>query len=112
MLQFMKEVGVDLNWTSWAYSQAPVTLVSLILMPLVMLFLTKPEIRKTPEAPQIAKMRLEEMGPLSIREWTMLSCFLGVLILWILSSTVPSIFLFTTTGVAAIALAVISTRTR
>ncbi|KAF4648978.1 hypothetical protein FOL47_002578, partial [Perkinsus chesapeaki] len=44
MLQFMKEVGVDLNWTSWAYSQAPVTLVSLVLMPLVMLFLAKPEI--------------------------------------------------------------------
>ncbi|KAF4709232.1 hypothetical protein FOZ63_031995 [Perkinsus olseni] len=78
MLQFMKEVGVELTWIGWAYSQAPVALVSLILIPLVMLVLVKPEIRRTPEAPVVAHSRLEAMGPLSVREWTMLLCFLGV----------------------------------
>ncbi|KAF4691402.1 hypothetical protein FOZ60_015549 [Perkinsus olseni] len=67
MLQFMKEVGVELSWIGWAYSQAPVALVSLILVPLVMLVLVKPEIRRTPEAPVVAHSRLEAMGPLRTR---------------------------------------------
>ncbi|KAF4691409.1 hypothetical protein FOZ60_015556 [Perkinsus olseni] len=107
MVQFMNDVGVNLSWVGWAYSQAPAGLIQLACIPLTVYFLYPPEVKKTPEAPKLATEKLEEMGPMGPRELTMLVVFIGMVLLWILSSIVKTIFPFTSTGVAAMGVGVL-----
>ncbi|KAF4693710.1 hypothetical protein FOZ63_003434, partial [Perkinsus olseni] len=104
---FMNDVGVNLSWVGWAYSQAPAGLIQLACIPLTVYFLYPPEVKKTPEAPKLATKKLEEMGPMGPRELTMLVVFIGMVLLWILSSIVKNIFPFTSTGVAAMGVGVL-----
>ncbi|EER13033.1 conserved hypothetical protein [Perkinsus marinus ATCC 50983] len=105
MAQFMRDVGVDVGWVEWAYSMAPVGIFPLAIAPLVIFLVFPPEIKKTPEAKSIAENKLKEMGAMTMGEIQMMIVFGIVILLWILSSMVKTIFPFSTTAVASIGVA-------
>jgi len=86
-----KDFGVDISYSSWAISASMPVLVLFILVPWVLLKVFPPEVTETPEAPQIAKDALKEMGRVSKNEWIMAGVFIGMVTLWILSSFYPAI---------------------
>lgn len=77
------DAGVNLTWSKWAIATIVPGLVSLILLPLFLYFIYPPELKKTPKAPDAARLKLKTMGPLSFKESIMLITFAGLLVLWI-----------------------------
>lgn len=75
--------GVQLSWVGWFMAAIGPALISLIIVPIALYFIMKPEIKHTPEAKEFAKRELEKMGPISKDEIIMCFTFLGILILWI-----------------------------
>ncbi|MDH0353231.1 MULTISPECIES: DASS family sodium-coupled anion symporter [Morganella] len=74
--------GAELSWSMWAVAAFLPALISLITMPLVIYFLYKPEITATPDAPDFARERLRELGPVSLPEKITLGVFILLLALW------------------------------
>ena len=77
--------GVEVSWVGWALAALLPGVVSLALVPWVVFRLFPPEIRETPKAAAMARARLDELGPMSRSEFIMLSAFVLLLTLWILS---------------------------
>ena len=74
--------AITLTWTSWALAMLVPGLVALLLMPLVIYLLAKPELKHTPDAVDLAKGELKKMGALSTKEIIMLGTFVLLLLLW------------------------------
>ena len=83
VVQLAADAGVEISWASWAAAGLVPGLISLALIPWLLYLLYPPEIRETPEAPEIARARLAEMGKVSSSEWLMLGAFFLLLTLWI-----------------------------
>lgn len=81
--KFAAEQGVEISWGLWALAASVPGLVSLIVIPLLLYKLYPPEIKETPQAVQLAKDKLKEMGKTTTYEWIMLGTFVSLLILWI-----------------------------
>lgn len=75
--------GLDISWTTWALAGIVPGIASLILMPLVVYFFYPPELKHTPEAPELAAKALRELGPMSIKEKILGATVLLLLGLWI-----------------------------
>jgi DASS family divalent anion:Na+ symporter len=75
--------GVEITWSRWALAALLPGMASLLLLPLLLHALYPPQLRETPEAPAMARARLEEMGPLGKDEWIVLGTFSLLLLLWI-----------------------------
>ncbi len=75
--------GIEITWGTWALAALVPGLLSLLLIPLIIYKLYPPEIKETPEAVQLAKEKLAEMGKVNTNEWMMLSVFAFLLVLWI-----------------------------
>ena len=75
--------GVAISWALWAAAACVPGLLSLVLVPLLIYRLYPPQITRTPEAPELARRRLREMGAMSREEWTLLVVFVFLLGLWI-----------------------------
>lgn len=75
--------GVEFTWGSWFMAAVGPALVSLIVVPIALYFIMKPEIKETPEAKAFAEDELKKMGRISRDEIIMCMTFIGVLILWI-----------------------------
>lgn len=82
MAQLAKEIGINLDWVTWALAALVPGTISLLLMPIIIYVLAPPEIKNTPEAPQLAKKKLSSMGKVSRQEWLMLITVLLLLFLW------------------------------
>lgn len=80
---FASELGVDISWMQWCKAAIVPGLVNLALLPLLLYKLYPPKVTNTPEAPQFARDKLKEMGPLKKQEWIMLGTFGLLLTLWI-----------------------------
>lgn len=78
-----KEAGYTITWGSWALAAIVPGIISLILYPIIIYKLYPPEIKDTPDAPQIARQKLKEMGKLKRDELFMLIVFVLLLIMWI-----------------------------
>lgn len=77
-----KSAGVDLSWTKWALAALVPGLLCLVIVPLVIYRLQRPEITATPEAAEIADAKLKELGPVSRPEWAMIATFGLLLFCW------------------------------
>jgi divalent anion:Na+ symporter, DASS family len=77
-----KAVGIKVSWGDWALAGIVPGLVSLLLIPYVLYKIYPPELKKTPEAPLMAKDELEKMGPMDFNQKVMLIVFLGTIVLW------------------------------
>lgn len=82
-VKFAAEQGIEISWGLWALAASVPGLVSLLVVPLLLYKLYGPEVKETPQAVQMAKDKLEEMGKVTTHEWIMLGTFILLLILWI-----------------------------
>ncbi len=71
-----------LSWGTWALCMLLPGLVCLFLMPLLIYFISPPEIRRTPNAVSFAKTELQKMGTLQPKEKVMMGTFTILLLLW------------------------------
>ena len=81
-----KTINVEITWAGWAVAALVPGLISFLAMPWMVFLLTKPEIRETPEAANLARTELTKMGPLSRGERVVLGVFLLAFALWITGS--------------------------
>lgn len=73
---------LEMTWGMWALAALLPAAVSLLVMPMVIWWLYPPAITKTPDAPQFARAKLNELGPLSLAEKITLGVFALLLCLW------------------------------
>lgn len=73
---------IHLSWGTWFTAMVVPGLVAMALMPIILYVLYKPEITSTPDAPEMARAKLKEMGPMSRGEKIMLGVFAVLLVLW------------------------------
>ena len=81
-----RDSGVEVTFGSWLLASSIPSLTAFVLVPYLLHRLFTPEVVHTPEAPDMARRRLKEMGPMSAREWIMAATFLGIVTAWSLSS--------------------------
>jgi len=77
-----KTVNIQLSWGEWALAALVPGLLSLLVMPLVVFWLVRPEITETPEATTMARDELTKMGRIRREEWVVMGVFLIALALW------------------------------
>lgn len=80
--------GITLGWGQWFVAAIVPCLVSFIVIPLVIYFLTNPELKKTPEAPKLAAEELKKMGAITAKEIIMAGTVILLLVLWIFGKNV------------------------
>lgn len=73
---------ISLSWTTWALAMFLPGLACILLMPLVIYWVAKPEITNTPDVKAFTSAKLAELGKLSKDEKIMLAVFGGMLLLW------------------------------
>ena len=73
---------IHLSWGTWFVAMVVPGMVAMVLMPIILYFLYKPEITSTPDAPEMARAKLKEMGPMSRNEKITLGVFAVLLVLW------------------------------
>ncbi|MEN6568007.1 MAG: anion permease [Veillonellales bacterium] len=78
----MKAAGIDLSWGLWASAAIVPSLLSLLIIPYFIYKVYPPEIKKTPEAQQLARKELANMGPMTRAEKIISCVFIGALLLW------------------------------
>lgn len=83
IVSLLQQNGISITWGQWTLAASLPGLLSLAIVPYVVYKLYPPEIKETPGARQIARHRLEDMGPMSKYEWITLSVFLVLVFLWI-----------------------------
>ena len=81
---FAHKIGhIDLTWARWALASSVPGILTLVLVPLLILKLHRPEIRGTAEARALATEQLRRMGPLSGRELRLVIILLAVMAGWV-----------------------------
>ena len=76
-----------LSWPQWFYAASVPGLICLFLTPLVVYFLCPPELKKL-DNKTIAKKGLEELGPMTGREKTLLGLFILAVLSWALGEKI------------------------
>lgn len=79
------QFGVNMNFGNWVFVASVPCIIALIAIPYVLYNFYPPENKYTPEAPEMAKNALHEMGPMSKQEWIMGITFFGMILLWAFS---------------------------
>jgi len=80
--QIAGQNGFPITWGSWFVAGSVPGIVSIAIIPLVVMKLYPPEIRKTPEAAEFASGELRKMGPMSKAERILAVVFVGVCGMW------------------------------
>ena len=86
-VELAAQQGIEITWTGWALAASLPGLVSLVVVPILIFSLYPVETRETPEAPELARRYLREMGPMARNEWILLCVFVLLLSLWIFGSS-------------------------
>ncbi|MCO6549133.1 MAG: DASS family sodium-coupled anion symporter [Gilliamella sp.] len=76
-------LSITLGWGQWFVAAIAPCLVSFVVIPLVIYFLTNPELKRTPEAPKLAAEELKKMGVITVKEIIMGVTVVLLLALWI-----------------------------
>lgn len=84
-LKLAEELGVIISspWVSWFKAASLPALFSILATPLILYKLYPPETKDTPEAPAVAAKKLENMGPVTRNEWTMVGTMVLAVSLWV-----------------------------
>jgi DASS family divalent anion:Na+ symporter len=85
--EIAKKNGVDINFGSWLVAACVPVVLAMILVPLLLYKVIKPEVTSMPNAPAEARQSLAEMGGLTRDQKVVGLTFLGMVVLWGLSST-------------------------
>lgn len=76
-------IGQTIGWTDWAVAAFVPGLVSLLVVPLVLYVIYPPSVKSSPDAPKLAREKLESMGPMTKDEMIMTATLLVTVGLWI-----------------------------
>jgi DASS family divalent anion:Na+ symporter len=74
--------GITITWAGWAVAALVPGTIAMIAIPLVMYYINPPEIKRTPEARELARAELEKMGPMTRNEKIMMTVFVVSIMLW------------------------------
>ena len=69
-------INQTIGWMDWAKAAIVPGLVSLIVVPLLLYVIYPPSVKSSPDAPKLAREKLEKMGPMSQNEITMAATLL------------------------------------
>jgi divalent anion:Na+ symporter, DASS family len=78
----MTGAKINITWGQWALAGLLPGIMCLILVPIVVKIFFPPEIKETPDAPQFAKSKLNELGKMQKPEKIMIGVFALLLLLW------------------------------
>jgi len=78
--------GVTITFGSWLLASSLPTLSAMVIVPWLLYKVFTPGLTRTPEAPANAKLKLLELGRMSVKEWITLATFLCMVSGWALSS--------------------------
>jgi DASS family divalent anion:Na+ symporter len=82
-----REQGVEISFGSWLLTASVPCLAAAIIMPRLVYRFLPPELHQTPEAPAVAREKLQAMGPMSRQEIVTAVIFCAMVLLWALSDT-------------------------
>ncbi|KAL6552152.1 Dicarboxylate transporter 2.1, chloroplastic [Orobanche gracilis] len=84
-IKLAESLGVDIpsRWVTWLKASCIPAVISLLATPIILYKIYPPEIKVTPDAPTMAKGKLEQMGPVKRDEWVMIGTLLVTIALWI-----------------------------
>ena len=80
-----EQFGVQITFGSWVTAAFVPVGVLFVLIPWLLYKIFPPELKATPQAPEMAKQSLEKMGPVSKNEKIMAVVFIGMVFLWVMS---------------------------
>ena len=107
-LQLMEPIlHVKFDWGQWFFAASIPGLLCLLLTPLVVYLICPPELKQL-DNKAIAKKGLEELGPMTVREKTLLGLFILAVVSWALGKHI-GIEEASTTAISIMALLVIFT---
>ncbi|XP_038901458.1 dicarboxylate transporter 1, chloroplastic [Benincasa hispida] len=72
-----------IGWTDWAKAAIVPGLISLIVVPLLLYVIYPPTVKSSPDAPKLAREKLEKMGPMTKNEIIMAGTLLLTVGLWV-----------------------------
>ena len=78
----LSSFGTQISWGLWIMGSIVPALCLLAIIPLVLYIIYPSEIKKYPQAKEIAKKELLNLGKMKFEEKAMLCVFIGALILW------------------------------
>ncbi|MDD2882001.1 MAG: anion permease [Rhodoferax sp.] len=73
---------ISLTWSTWALAMLLPGLAAMALMPLVIYWISPPEIKDTPDASTFAEGKLKELGAVKTNEKILLAVFALLLVMW------------------------------
>lgn len=76
-------INMSIGWMDWAKAAVVPGLVSLIVVPFLLYLIYPPEVKTSPDAPKLAREKLEKMGPMSKNEMIMAGTLLLTVGLWV-----------------------------
>ncbi len=85
--EIAKPFGVKIGFGSWLVAASAPAIVAMLLLPLFLYKLIRPEVTSTPEAPAAARKALAALGPLTLQEKIVAGAFVGMVALWAGSAT-------------------------
>lgn len=85
---FALKMGVEITWANWFQAAIVPGLVSILVIPFLLYVMYPPTSKILPEAVDMAKEKLKEMGALSSKEMIMLLSFGLMLTLWVMGDKV------------------------
>lgn len=81
-------VKVSSRWVTWLKASCFPALVALLATPIIVYKIFPPEMKKTPDAPEMARRRMKEMGRMKFEEWIMVGTMLIMVALWIAGDSI------------------------
>jgi DASS family divalent anion:Na+ symporter len=75
--------GVEITWGTWALASCVPAAIAVVTLPWLVYRLDPPELKRTPEARELAGKELRAMGPTTRREWTLVVILLAVIAGWV-----------------------------
>lgn len=84
-VKLAESVGVKITdrWVTWFKVSSVPALVALLVTPAALYMIYPPKIKTTPDAPAMARQKLELMGPIKRDEWIMIATLVLTIGLWI-----------------------------
>ena len=78
--------NIQITWMQWAQAAFVPGFIAMAAIPIIYYWISPPDLKKTPEAPQLAREELTKMGPMSRGEKIMCFVFVACILLWATSS--------------------------
>ncbi|XP_014494073.1 dicarboxylate transporter 1, chloroplastic [Vigna radiata var. radiata] len=76
-------INQTIGWLDWAKAAIVPGLVSLVLVPLILYVIYPPTLKSSPDAPKLAREKLEKMGPMTTNEKIMTATLFLTVGLWV-----------------------------